>query len=153
MKNPKKIGNEYERHICSIIEEMLGVEFKRTKYSGGDLHPGDIRDWTQSTPLSKYCQEIKYHGSQKAFNRDFKDNIRQAITQTPANKNWQLIIHLPKTDIELVVMDFKDYLCNDIKSQMEGKKEVTKVDNYDNKRSAKEIEYSARKILQEVKKL
>jgi len=27
MKNPKKIGNEYARKICSIIEEMLGVEF------------------------------------------------------------------------------------------------------------------------------
>jgi hypothetical protein len=126
MKNPKKIGNEYERKICSIIEEMLGVEFKRTKLSGGADHKGDIRDWTQSTPLSRYCQEIKYHGSQKSFNKEFKDNINQAIRQTPANKNWQLITHLPNTDIELVVMDFKDYLVNDILGQMTGNKEDLK---------------------------
>jgi len=126
MKNPKKIGNEYERKICSIIEEMLGVEFKRTKYSGGGDHKGDIRDWTASSPLSRYCQEIKYHGSQKSFNKEFKDNINQAIRQTPANKNWQLITHLPNTDIELVVMDFKDYLVNDILGQMTGNKEDLK---------------------------
>lgn len=134
MKNPKKIGNEYERHICSIIQEMLGIEFKRTKLSGGADHKGDIRDWTASSPLSKYCQELKYHGSQKAFNSDFKNNINQAIKQTPTNKNWQLIIHLPNTDIELVVMDFKDYLCNDILSQMTGnredlKKELTDIED------------------------
>lgn len=126
MKNPKKVGNEYERYICSIIAEMLGVEFKRTKLSGGADHKGDIRDWTQQTPLSRYCQELKYHGSQRAFNADFKNNINQAKNQTPANKNWQLIIHLPNTDTELVVMDFKDYLCNDILSQMTGNKEDLK---------------------------
>jgi len=126
MKNPKKVGNEYECHICSVIEEMLGVEFKRTKMSGGADHKGDIRDWTISTPLSRYCQELKYHGSQKAFNADFKSNINQAIKQTPTNKNWQLIIHFPGTDIELVVMDFKDYLCNDILNQMTGNREDLK---------------------------
>jgi len=134
MKNPKKIGNEYERKICSIIAEMLGVEFKRTKLSGGADHKGDIRDWTKSSPLSRYCIEAKYHGSQKAFNRDFKDNIKQTISQTPPDKNWQLVIHLPGTDIELVVMDFKDYLCNDVLSQMTGnrqdlKKELSEIDD------------------------
>lgn len=131
LKNPKKVGNEYERHICSIIEEMLGVEFKRTKRSGGADHKGDIRDYTQSTPLSRYCQEIKFHKSQKAFNSEIKSNISQAILQTPANKNWQLIIRLPGTSIDLVVMDLKDYLCNDILGQMAGNRQDLKKDCID----------------------
>ena len=126
MKNPKAVGNEYERHICSVIEEMLGVEFKRTKMSGGADHKGDIRDWTQSTPLSRYCQELKYHGSVKEFNAKFRQDIWQAKSETPANKNWMLVIHLPKTEIDLVVMDIKDYLCNDILGQMTGNKEDLK---------------------------
>jgi len=134
MKNPKAVGNEYENLICSIIEEMLGVEFKRTKMSGGDLHKGDIRDWTKGTPLSRYCIEIKYHGSVKEFNAKFRQNIWQAQKQSPADKNWLLVIHLPKTDIELVVMDLKDYLCNDILGQMTGnredlKKELLEIDD------------------------
>lgn len=126
MKNPKKIGNEYERLICQVIEEMLGVEFKRTKLSGGADHKGDIRDWTGQTPLSRYCQELKHHGSVKEFNKKFRQDIWQAQKQTPANKNWQLITHLPKTDMELVIMDLKDYLCNDILGQMIGNREDLK---------------------------
>jgi hypothetical protein len=86
--------------------------------SGGWDHKGDSRDWTNQTPLKRYCQEMKYHGTMRAFNKYFKTDIRQAISQTPANKNWQLITHLPQTPYDIVVMDYKDYLVNDVLGQM-----------------------------------
>jgi hypothetical protein len=118
MVNAKRIGNEYENQINKVTWEVLGVEFSRTKMSGGGLHKGDTRDWTNSTPLKRYCQEIKHHGSMVLFNKSFRKDITQAITQTPINKNWQLITKLPNTPYDIVVMDYKDYLYNDILGQM-----------------------------------
>lgn len=56
------------------------------------------------------------------FNRNLKSDIKQAITQAPANKNWQLITWHPGLEIDLLVMDYKDYLCNDIIGQQAGNK-------------------------------
>jgi hypothetical protein len=118
MDNIKKAGNDYEQHICQVISEMLGIKFKPTQRSGGALHSGDLRDWTNNTPLGKYCIELKFHKTQNSFNRDFRKDLKQAQTQTPANKNWMLITALPNTDTDLVVMDLKDFLCNETLSQM-----------------------------------
>jgi hypothetical protein len=118
MINAKRVGNEYENKINQLTADVLGVDFKRTKMSGGGLHKGDSRDWTNSTPLKRYCQEMKKHGSIRTFNKSFKQDIRQAISQTPADKNWQLITHLPSTPYDIVVMDYQDYLFNDILGQM-----------------------------------
>lgn len=118
MKNPKYIGNKYERKIIDIINEYLGSDYKRTKYSGGADDLGDMKDYWKTTPLAKYTQETKYHGSDKEFRKKILIDINQAITQTPANRNWQLIIHLPNSQAELVIMDLKDYLVNDVVSQM-----------------------------------
>ncbi len=108
MKNPKYIGNKYERKIIDIINEYLGSGYTRTKYSGGADDPGDMKDYWKTTPLKKYTQETKYHGSDREFRRKILIDINQAITQTPANRNWQLIIHLPNSQMELVIMDLKD---------------------------------------------
>lgn len=118
MKNPKEIGNRYERKIIDIINEYLGSCYTRTKYSGGGDHKGDMREYYKTTPLAKYTIECKYHGSDREFRKKILIDVNQAITQTPANKNWQLIIHLPNTQMELVIMDLKDYLVNDILGQM-----------------------------------
>jgi len=118
MDNIKNIGNEYEQHICEVTFDMLGVKFKPTQRSGGADHKGDFRDWRQLTPLSRYCPETKKHLTQIKFNRDLKSDLQQARIQTPADKNWMLITALPGTDIDLVIMDYKDYLCNDVLSQM-----------------------------------
>jgi len=118
MKNPKKIGNEYERKIIDMINKYLGSGYTKTKLSGGADHPGDMRDYWKTTPLAKYTIECKYHGSDKEFRKKIIENISQAIRQNPANRNWQLIIHLPNSQTELVIMDLQDYLVNDITSQM-----------------------------------
>ena len=81
-----------------------------------------MRDWRNQTPLKRYCQEIKCHESMINFNRNLKSDIQQAITQAPANKNWQLVTWHPGLEIDLVVMDYKDYLCNDIIGQQAGNK-------------------------------
>ena len=118
MINSKEIGNSYEQHICQVISEMLGIKFKPTQRSGGSLHAGDIREYTASTPLAKYCIEIKYHETQKSFNKDFRTDLQQARIQTPTNKNWMLITKLPNTDIDIIIMDLQDYLINDVMGQM-----------------------------------
>jgi len=59
-----------------------------------------------------------------AFNRCLKSDIEQAITQTPANKNWQLVTWHPGIEADLVVMDYKDYLYNDILNQQAGNKKA-----------------------------
>jgi len=120
MKNIKEIGNEYEQHICEITREMLGVNFKPTQRSGGAFHKGDIRDWRSITSLSKYCIELKCHETQNAFNKELRSDLMQALSQTPANKNWMLITALPNTNIDLAISDYKDYLCNDVLGQMVG---------------------------------
>ena len=51
MKNPKKIGNEFERKIIRIINEYLGSDYRRTKYSGGGDDSGDMKDYWKTTPL------------------------------------------------------------------------------------------------------
>jgi hypothetical protein len=122
MVNPKKQGNEYEQHITGITSEILGAEFKPTQRSGGAWHKGDSRNFKNETPLSRYCQEIKKHNSMVAFNRSLKSDIEQAITQTPANKNWQLVTWHPGIEADLVVMDYQDYLHNEILGQMVGNK-------------------------------
>jgi hypothetical protein len=118
MDNIKEIGNIYENHICQVISEMLGIKFKPTQRSGGGFHAGDIRDWTQGTPLKRYCIELKYHKTQKQFNKELRNDLIQAKTQTPTNKNWMLITALPDSDVDLVVMDLKDYICNELITQM-----------------------------------
>ena len=118
MKNPKSVGNQYERKIIGIINEYLGSDYRRTKYSGGADDPGDMKDYWKTTPLAKYTQETKYHGSEKEFRKKILTDIAQAIRQNPVNKNWQLVVHLPNSQTELVIMDFKDYLVNDVVSQM-----------------------------------
>lgn len=118
MKNPKYIGNKYERKIIDIINGYLGSGYTRTKQSGGADDPGDMKDFFKTTPLARYTTEHKYHGSDKEFRRKILIDIDQAITQTPANRNWQLIIHLPNSQTELVIMDLQDYLVNDILGQM-----------------------------------
>ncbi len=124
--NPKQQGNQYEVHIAGVTTDILGSEFKPTQRSGGAWHKGDIRNWKNETPLKRYCQEIKNHKSMVAFNRSFKSDIEQAIAQTPANKNWQLITNLPKTPYDIVVMDYKDYLYNDILPRQPGNKKNIK---------------------------
>lgn len=118
MKNPKKVGTDYERKIIDIINKYLGSGYTRTKLSGGADDPGDMKDFWKTTPLAKYTQETKYHGSDREFRRKILLDIDQAITQTPVNRNWQLIIHLPNSQTELVIMDLQDYLVNDILGQM-----------------------------------
>jgi len=146
VKNPKKVGNEYERKIVDIINEILGSGYTKTKLSGGADHKGDLRDYWQTTPLKNYTIECKYHGSEKEFRRKILLDIKQAITQTPANKNWQLIIHLPNSQIELVVLDLKDYLINDILGQMlVTKKEAKEV--------IKSLESSKYKLGRDIEKL
>ena len=117
-KNPKQIGNEYEYKIIGIINEYLGCEYKRTKRSGGADDPGDMKDYWKTTPLKKYTQETKHHKSDKEFRKHILTDIKQAIQQTPANKNWQLVANIPETDFHIVIMDLKDYLVNDILGQM-----------------------------------
>lgn len=118
MKNPKKVGTDYERKIIDIINEYLGSGYTRTKYSGGGDHKGDMREYYKTTPLARYTIECKYHGSDREFRRKILLDIDQAVRQTPANRNWQLIIHWPNSQTELVIMDLKDYLVNDILGQM-----------------------------------
>ena len=146
MKNIKALGNENERRICRIIAEFTGAEFKRTDLSGGGNRPGDIYDYTNSTPLSKYTIEIKWHGSEKEFRKKILVDLEQAISQCRADKNWQLIIHLPQTNIDLVIMDLKDYICNDIVSQMQvSKKEAKQI--------ISELESGKRKIGRNIERL
>ena len=118
MKNPKYIGNKYERNIINATNEYLGSDYRRTQYSGGGKDPGDSKDYWKTTPLAKYVQEYKYHGSEREFRRKILIDIYQAIEQTPANRNWQLVNHLPNTKIDIVTMDYQDYLVNDILGQM-----------------------------------
>lgn len=118
MKNPKAVGNENERRITRVINEILGSEFKRTELSGGKDRKGDIYEYQQSTPLKKYDIEVKYHGNWKSFNHEFKGDLLQARTQAKINKNWILVEHIPDTPIDVVIMDLKDYLINDILGQM-----------------------------------
>lgn len=117
-KNPKAIGNENEYEVIGIINECLGSDYKRTKRSGGADDPGDMKDFWKTTPLSKYTQETKKHESEKQFKKKILDDINQAIIQTPANRNWQLIEYLPGTDFHIVIMDLQDYLINDIIGQI-----------------------------------
>ena len=126
MKNPKAIGNENERRICRIINEILGSEFKRTEKSGGGDRKGDIYEYQNSTPLRKYDIEVKYHGSWRAFNKDFKKDLLQARIQAKINKNWLLIEHIPDTSIDIAIIDLQDYLINDVISQMTGNREDLK---------------------------
>ena len=146
MKNPKKIGNEYERKIIDITNEYLGSGYTRTKLSGGADDSGDMKDFFKTTPLSRYCIETKWHGSIQAFNKSFISDIKQAIRQTPSNRNWLLIVHLPKTDIELAVLDYKDYLVNDILGQM-------LVSNDQAKQIIKDLESGKYKISRSIEKL
>ena len=146
MKNIKAVGNENERRICRIIAEFTGAEFKRTELSGGGSRAGDIYDYTNSTPLSKYTIEIKWHGSEKEFRRKILTDLEQAISQCRADKNWQLIIHLPQTNTDLVIMDFKDYLANDIRGQLQvSKKEAKQI--------ISELESGKRKIGRNIERL
>ncbi len=146
MKNPKEIGNRYERKIIDIINEYLGSGYTRTKYSGGADHKGDMREYYKTTPLARYTIECKYHGSDREFRRKILIDINQAITQTSANRNWQLIIHLPNSQTELVVMDLKDYLVNDILGQM-------LTDNQELKNITSKIKTSLRMLRVNVDKL
>ena len=146
MTNIKKLGNENERRICRIIAEFTGAEFKRTELSGGGNRPGDIYDYSNSTPLSKYTIEIKWHGSEKEFRRKILIDLEQAISQCRADKNWQLIVHLPQTNTDLVVMDLKDYLANDIVGQMQ-------VSKSEAKQIISELESGKRKIGRNIERL
>lgn len=146
MKNPKYIGNKYERKIIDIINDILGSEYARTKLSGGADDPGDMKNYWKTTPLAKYTQEIKYHGSEREFRKKILSDIGQAITQTPANRNWQLISHLPNTQTEIVTMDLKDYLINDILGQM-------LVSNDQAKQIIKDLESGKYKIGRSIEKL
>ena len=126
MTNIKKLGNENERRICRIIAEFTGAEFKRTELSGGASRAGDIYDYSNSSPLSKYTIEIKYHGNEKNFRKDIVGDLKQAINQCRADKNFMLITKMPGKDMDLVIMDLKDYLCNDIAGQMQVSKKEAK---------------------------
>jgi len=136
--NIKKAGNENERRIAKIINEILGVEYKRTELSGGGDKKGDLYDYGKGSPLSKYNIEVKYHGNWRSFNKCFKNDIYQAISQS-GNKNWLLIEHIPDSSFDVVVLDLKDYLINDILGQM-----------VVNKAEGKEILYKFEKIKKEV---
>jgi len=146
MKNPKKVGTDYERKIIDIINKYLGSGYTKTKLSGGADHPGDMREYYKTTPLARYTIECKYHGSGKEFRRKILLDINQAITQTPANRNWQLIIHLPNSKTELVIMDLQDYLVNDIIGQMT-------VSNKEAKQIIKELENGKYKISRSIERL
>lgn len=126
MKNPKAIGNENERRICRVINKILGSEFKKTELSGGKDRIGDIYEYKQNTPLKNYDIEIKYHGSWRRFNADFRKDLLQARTQAKINKNWLLIEHIPDTSIDIAIIDLQDYLINDVITQMTGNREDLK---------------------------
>lgn len=146
MTNIKKLGNENERRICRIIAEFTGAEFKRTELSGGASRAGDIYDYSNSSPLSKYTIEIKYHGNEKNFRKDIVGDLKQAINQCRADKNFMLITKMPGKDMDLVIMDLKDYLCNDIAGQMQvSKKEAKQI--------ISELESGKRKISRNIERL
>jgi len=80
----------------------------------------------KNPPLRKYDIEVKYHGSWRAFNKDFKKDLLQARIQAKINKNWLLVEHIPDTSIDIAIIDLQDYLINDVISQMTGNREDLK---------------------------
>lgn len=85
------------------------------------------------------------------FNRNLKADIAQAITQAPANRNWQLVTWHPGLEIDLLVMDYKDYLCNDIYSQMSGNKKSLRFAMSKIERGLRMVKAGVAEIRREVK--